>query len=559
MKRFLINILNLCIIAALAFAVASCIEDKSRYDYMKTNTVTFKTVLEGFTFTTGEEAEVTAPIEFSEPYDDLSRIDEDFEIDWYVGKDLIATGYKIKHTFEQSGGFALIFKVINRTTGETYISGSYSVESKSQVGWGWMVLSADSENNSCLSVIAPVTGKVYSHLERSIEGGLGTDPKSLYYYYVLGSIEGSYISGLAKVIVNQGSGTVTLDGRDLQKDKLMKDEFENGSEPEADFEMTGFAWKKNYYLIFTKAGNVYLRCMQNTSSLVGIPYYGTYSSMPYAFDTDIEIGAVAAFQNVTYWAANEDKVLIYDELNSRFLAFVQGTYGALYEDYCPKVVYFSYYDSETEFDASVPKVNALGAGTKCLGLGSYEEVYTDPTYGGLTFYPNYVALMDYGGTGNYYVYEFSVEPMDYRRHTVISNTHTPFSGAGVLSEGSVVKMSTNFKKNPYFYFTDGGNRLYVYSMEAKSHCLLYEASSKITSICSSPTDCPFSNYGANPDTPNFRLALAQEDGKLSIVDVSQSKMVSLFEGFSPKILIGELSGFGDIKSIVWATNYEGEY
>ena len=548
-----------CVTAALVFLAVSCIEDKSRYDYMKTNTVTFKTMLEGFTFTTGEEAEVTAPVEFSEPYEDESGIDGDFEINWYVGEELIATGYRIRYTFEKSGGFALIFKVVNRATGETYISGSYSVESKSQVGWGWMVLSADSENNSCISVISPVTDKVYSHLENSIEGGLGTDPRSLHYYYVLGSIEGSYISGLAKVIVNQGSGTVTLDGRDLRKDKLMKDEFENGSEPEENFGMAGFAWKKNYYLIFTQAGNVYLRCMQNTGSMTSVPYYGTYSSMPYAFDGDVKIGAVATFQNVTYWAANEDKVLVYDEKNSRFLAFVQGTYGSLYEDYCPKVVYFSYYDSETEFDPSVPKVNAMGAGTKCLGLGSYEEVYTEPTYGGLTFYPHYVALVDYGGTGNYYVYEFTVNPMDYKRHTVTANAHTAFSGADILAEGSVVKMSANFRKNPYFYFTDGGNRLYVYSMDAKSHRLLYEASSKITSICSSPTDCPFSNYGANQSTPNFRLALAQEDGKISIVDVSQSKMVSLFEGFSPKVLIDELSGFGDIKSIVWATNYEGEY
>jgi len=36
-------------------------------------------------------------------------------------------------------------------------------------------------------------------------------------------------------------------------------------------------------------------------------------------------------------------------------------------------------------------------------------------------------------------------------------------------------------------------------------------------------------------------------------------MVRLFEGFSADVKIDELSGFGDIKSVVWATNYEGEY
>ena len=120
-------------------------------------------------------------------------------------------------------------------------------------------------------------------------------------------------------------------------------------------------------------------------------------------------------------------------------------------------------------------------------------------------------------------------------------------------------MSTNFAKNPYFYFTDGDRNLYVYSMDAREHKLLYTASSRITGICPSPVDCPFSNYGANSKVPNFRLALAQEGGKIGIVDVSSSKMVRLFEGFSADVKIDELSGFGDIKSVVWATNYEGEY
>ena len=55
------------------------------------------------------------------------------------------------------------------------------------------------------------------------------------------------------------------------------------------------------------------------------------------------------------------------------------------------------------------------------------------------------------------------------------------------------------------------------------------------------------------------MAVGQEDGKIAIVDVDKSKMVKVFEGAAPNLEIKVLSGFGDIKDIVWATNYEGEY
>lgn len=554
MKKYVLRLYALLLLPLLF----SCIEDKSLYDYKKTNEVSFKTVLEGFSFTAGEEVEIVAPIVFSEAYEDETKIDEDFEILWYLGEECIGSGYRIRYTFEKTGGFALILKAVNRTTGETYLSGSYNLESKSAVGWGWMVLSRDEENNSCLSVIAPLNHHVFSSLESSIEGGLGKNPESLHYYYVLGSISGSYISGLPKVLVSQQSGNVTLDGNTLQKDKWLKDEFETGVEPETEMKITSFAWKQSYYLLFSGEGNVYLRCMPHSSKYTEIPYYGSYSSMPCSFDGGLKIGTVATFDNVTYWTADEDKVLIYDEGGCRFLAFVSGGYGDDYANYSPKIVYFSYYDSEMEIDPSVPKVNAFPSGTKCLGMGAYENVLTGE-YGGLTFYPEYVALMDYGGAGSYYVYRFAVNPMGDKSHTIISNAHLPFSGSNLLTGDSLVKMSANFEKNPYFYFTDGDKALYVYSMEAGTHKLLYEASARITQICSSPLDCPFSKYGANSTEPNYRLALAQEGGLISFVDVGKEKMVRLFEGFPVDAEIASLSGFGEIKSVVWATNYEGEY
>ena len=103
----------------VSVAAVSCIEDKSRYDYRQTNKVTFLSVLEGFSSTFGEETEYTAPIEFSEPFENEDEIDEEFDIQWYIGEELVASGYRIRYTFSAVGGFSLVLKVVNRETGET--------------------------------------------------------------------------------------------------------------------------------------------------------------------------------------------------------------------------------------------------------------------------------------------------------------------------------------------------------------------------------------------------------------------------------------------------------
>lgn len=551
---------RLLYILPVLMLMTSCIEDLSQYNYKNTNKVTYLSVIEGYTFTSGEEIEMTAPLEFSQPFANEEDIDAMFEINWYLNQELIATGYKIRHTFTKVGGFSLILKTTNKETGEIYLSDTYTIQSKSAIGWGWMLLSDYGEGKSSLSFIAPQTMYPSHKLEEMFElpDGIGTGPKSLYYYYVLGSIPDNYISGLPKIIVNQESGTVTLDGRNLLKDKWMADEFQSGTEPESDFSMTGFAWKRNYYLICTKEGNVYVRAMDRDYQ--DIPFYGTYSSMPFPFDGGAEISYFQGFQNVSYWTANEDNALMYDRLNSRFLIFVPGDYGDDYASYSPKVVYLSYYDSEGTFDPSVPKVNDLGKGTECLAAGAYEVAGTDDSgYGGLVFYPKYVALLDLNGTGNYQVYQFTVSTLSNDNHIISEASMTPFSGGSLINEKSVIRMSSNFEKNPYFYFTDGGNNLYVYSMATHSHALAYTAGSRITHLCNSPIVCEFKNYGGNSEAVNWRMAVVQEGGYVDIIDVATGKIIKVFEGSAPDLGIKKLSGFGDVKDIIWATNYDGEY
>ncbi len=529
----------------------SCFKDLGNYDYADSPEVGFSSIADvQFGFVAGEEFEIEAPLQLPEEVD---NVDEVFDVEWYVDSKHVNTGYSWKYTFEKGGNYNLVIIVNNKETGERYISDSFDIAVKNQFDWGWMFLTDQGDGKSSLSFITPLNLKAFHNIESIAGGDLGSGPINLDYYYVLGSIGGSYVSGKPKVLINQQSGSVTLDGNTLQQDMWLRDEFASGQEPMG-FEMMDMASKDAYYVLCSQDGDVYIRVVGRKDS--HIPYYGKYNSSPYEFIGGAKISAVGTFHNNTYWCANEDRVLLFDELNSRFIGITAGGYG---DGYKPTIQYYRTYDKDFDLPADVLPVDNMGMGTKCLAIGAYELIEKEE-HGGLFFKPNYVSLIDRGGVGDYFIHEFFVdEADDDGSHLIRNSSQYSFSGGELLTEESVIKMSSNFMKNPYFYFTDGGNNIYVYHIKSKTHTLLYEAKNKITHIGASPIVCEFSEYGGNVDDPNYRLVIAQEGGNVSVLDVAQTKMISLFEGGSPKIELANISGFGDVKGVVWCTNYQGEY
>ena len=459
--------------------ITGCYDDLGNYGYTNSTKVSFvNSASSDYTFMVGDLFEMDAPVNFST---DIGNVDELFTVQWYLNRELIYTGYHLKYQFEKGGTYELILKVINKETNETYISNKYTLTGKNSFDWGWMILSDKGDGKSALSFINPAF-RVTHNVESTIEGGLGTDPQGIYYYYVLGSISGSYVSGLPKVLINQGSGSVTLDGNSLQKDMWLADEFENRKEPD-DLKIMDLAFKEEYYVICSEQGEVYIRAVGTDNK--AIPYYGKYGAMPYEFEGGSRITCFAPFHNVTYWCADEERCILYDEQNARFIGITHyPQWGAVYT---PAIVYFKTYDQDLEVPSGVLRVNNMGAGTHCLAIGAYEKKDV-ASNGGLTFWSNYVSLID-----------------------------------------------------------------------VHSHMLAYTAGSRITGISGSPVVCEFYGYGGNSTDPNFRLALSQENGDIAIIDVNTSQMVRLFEGFAPDLELKTFSGFGDVKGMVWCTNYEGEY
>ena len=62
----------------------------------------------------------------------------------------------------------------------------------------------------------------------------------------------------------------------------------------------------------------------------------------------------------------------------------------------PAIVYFETYDQDLEVPSGVLRVNDMGAGTRCLAIGAYEKIDV-ASNGGVTFWANYVSLIDVQG------------------------------------------------------------------------------------------------------------------------------------------------------------------
>lgn len=93
--------------------------------------------------------------------------------------------------------------------------------------------------------------------------------------------------------------------------------------------------------------------------------------MPYEFEGGSRITCFAPFHNVTYWCADEERCILYDEQNARFIGITHyPQWGAVYT---PAIVYFKTYDQDLEVPSGVLRVNNMGAGTRCLAIGAYEK------------------------------------------------------------------------------------------------------------------------------------------------------------------------------------------
>ena len=539
------------IFALLLPMLTGCYKDLGKYDYTNSPQVGFgNAATVSYSFITGEDFEIDAPIKFS---DEVEDVDKDFIIEWYVDRKLIHTGYHLKYRIDEGGAYELVIKATNRKTGEIFLmERALTLNIKNCFEWGWMILSEHGDGKSVLSFITP-DQKTFRHIEKSIGEELGTGPTGLYYYYVLGTIPGSYVSGIPKIIVNQSSGSITLDGNTLKKDMLLSDEFENTIEPE-NFEISAFASKRKYYALFTKDGNVYIRGVGYDN--YSIPYYGKYSSSPYEFEGGARISCVSTFHNNTFHCFDEYNCMLYDNLNGRFICITDSGYK---KPYFPSIVYLRTYDQSLNIPAGVLRVDNMGANTKCLGIGAYENVDIEGKYKAIKMWANYVSLIDVNGCGDYQIHEFSIKKLSKRSHLITATNQYAFSGASIINESSIIGMSSNFKKNPYFYFTDGGKKLYAYSMKLHRHVLVYQSKERITKIAGSPVVSEFSEYGGHSPEANFRLALAQEDGGIAIIDVNPVVLEGLFSGIPKQVELLYEEGFGNVKGIVWCTNYQGEY
>ena len=545
--------LSLLLLLAL---LPGCKKDLGNYDYRTTNKVSFNDPPQsGYSFITGQEGVLAAPIQLTESLQDTAAT---FDIGWYLGSERIFTGPVLHYTFEQPGQFKLYLKVINKETQETYLSSAYDLQVISNFEWGWLILS-DRGDTSSLSIIDPDLRCSHRIYEPSNNNQiLGSGPLGIFYYYVYESIEGFYVGGDAKILINQRSGNLTLDASRLLPDMWLRDEFTGGKEPE-NLKIDKFFFKELYYGILDSLGEIYLRRVDRENSK--IPYYGKYTALPEDFDG--QGTHIACLQNFDFFNKNLrsciDFTILYDDKNARFIGLFEPTSTLT----SPAITYFHNYDQELVVPGDVLKVNEMGQGTRVLGITTWEGMDLDYSWGdipGVTPYSTIYSLIDKGGTGEYYIHDWTLKNYKESNHLITDTHQLLFSGSSILTEKSIIRLSPNFEDNPYSYFTDGNGSLYIHDIRNNAYTLAYETDQPIKDIYASPVVSTFKNYGGNPDYPNWRLALVLEDNTVEVIDVSKANSQQLFLGLKPDLHLATFDGFGEIKGMIWATRgFSGEY
>ena len=187
-------------------------------------------------------------------------------------------------------------------------------------------------------------------------------------------------------------------------------EFENRKEPEG-LKIMDFAFKEEYYVICSEQGEVYIRAVGTDNK--AIPYYGKYGAMPYEFE-EVAVSPVSHRSTTSLIGVPTKNVVSCMMSKMPVLSALHiirsGEQFILLPSSTSKHTI-----GDLEVPSGVLRVNNMGAGTRCLAIGAYEKKDV-ASNGGLTFWSNYVSLIDVQGTGNYDLHEFAVKDMDNNSH-----------------------------------------------------------------------------------------------------------------------------------------------
>lgn len=526
------------LITCMLLLLNACYKDKGSYNYMDSNQVTFLTRLVPYIMPADFEFTITPPISLKYPAEDLNEI---FTGEWKLNGIIIGNEAILKHKIATPGDYKLSVKLTDKKTGQVYKSkeNEYSISVKYPYFLGWMVLS-NKEGASKLSYIYPLSENSYTQTDDVYEkmnngASLGSNPYSLFEYT-------SYLETLKgdpKLLISQESGNVTLTGATLKREKTILEEFMT-AQLASGLRIKNLGFKGYFYLIQGEDNKLYKKIVSDRKDL----YSGKYDLE--IFDKPSEITLMMPFNNAHYSSKTDKYALLYDQKNSRFIGIdVHSTSNP------GNITYFNNYLSPPA--SGVLKVNNMGAGTEVLAISSTETRGS----GASSAIRSLIKA-----NGQYFLHSFTLKDYTASNHRISETDQVAFKAANLLSNKSIIQFPSSFLETDYFYFTAGPNneQLYVYNIKTNTASLAYTGTTAIVSICASPIENVFADFGGNAKYPNFKLAAAHENGEIAILDVSKATLTKVYEGIVKDIAQTKLSGFGKVVDMTWRFGgFNGEY
>ena len=269
-------------------SVASCLDDKTNYDYRDINdwTMTEREVisnmLEDYVLYPGESITIEPVVRLS-----MDTLNPDVSYVWYINGEKVGEKATFTYVGEDVGTYNGVVSVIDNATNVSWSRG-FTLIVNSPIETGWLFLTRSASGASEISML---TGKVHSRVgiingyEESIDTviydnelrynlvpNLGTGPRKIIEYYAWGP---ENMDVRNELMVLQESGAVEVDGGTLERILITANDFEDGVGPaDLDVRDAVLSWDTKWLL--NADGKVYGALATTTSDL----HSGTYSLDP---------------------------------------------------------------------------------------------------------------------------------------------------------------------------------------------------------------------------------------------------------------------------------------
>lgn len=513
-------ILFALVIAVLQF---SCYEDKGNYDYKDLNNIDIDFGDMETSVVLGDVLKIEPNFTFA-----LGTESTDLSYLWTVGNRKISEQRNLEWTADTIMTYGnLELRVLDKSTGVTYLRESSITVKSPYASKGWIILSEKPDGTTSFSFLREGTKTVddkkvvdyVPHIdvyktENKSEAGTGPI-KVLEHFTDLWEGEDTRM-GRFWVIQKGAPGPIQISGRSFLRTKTLEESFRGKVFPQGfvPYDMIDMKW---ITLAVSENGKIYTR-KKETFQLFNT---GEFLDQPLRFE-----GKDVDGRNLIWGPyADIDYTLMYDKPNNRYLVIYDksqveaGTVQKI-------TVSANQYEAQPEF-------------SRLDNLGDKEVVFCGMKH----LSGEYLSLLRSKTTNNLYVQQFSVGGIayeDYPAGTLGSQRMVNLAPAVDGTTQNVFNLS-RFSRAPYLYIGKGGE-LWVYNVNSDAANALhkfYTFGQKIVSIDSE-------TYGGD------LIVVGLENGDVYVVSTTTKLVNASINGTlaSPdEMILGHVGGFGKIVQV----------